>query len=326
MKPVRSVKNQYLGINAHLHSFWQATGTWNRFHNAYITHLMESLKARLRLMGYTAEMEESLQIRRIGDESSRRPKSDVIIYDLVFQRPKKPFTAEAIAQGLTVEELIEEEDFEHPYFAIGIYERLPNFEQGDAVAWIEVLSPTNKGNSPDANRYLAKRHLLLERGLVFVEIDYLHELPPTFHLIKDYSNQADGSLDAHPYHIVVLDPRPDFRRGPARIYDFDVDMSVPIVNIPLNGDDALLFDFGLPYHQMIEQGFHGDDIDYAEFPMNFDRYSPADQTRIANRMLTILEAEKAQGELENGPFPVQAISLEAALAQIETLKKEAVEK
>lgn len=47
MKPVRSVKNQYLGVNAHLHSFWQGAGKWNRFHNYYIGQIVGPLRAQL---------------------------------------------------------------------------------------------------------------------------------------------------------------------------------------------------------------------------------------------------------------------------------------
>ena len=39
MEPMRSVRNQYLGINAHLHSYWQAVRGWNNFHNPYIVQL-----------------------------------------------------------------------------------------------------------------------------------------------------------------------------------------------------------------------------------------------------------------------------------------------
>jgi hypothetical protein len=84
--PVHSVKNQYLGVNAHLHSFWQGTGKWNRFHNYHIGQIIAPLRAQLIPMGYTAQIEESLQIRRIGD-SPRRPQADILISDLDSIRP-----------------------------------------------------------------------------------------------------------------------------------------------------------------------------------------------------------------------------------------------
>jgi len=56
MNPVRLAKNQYLGINAHHHSLWQAEGGWDSFHTRHIVHLADLLKARLVPMGYRAEV------------------------------------------------------------------------------------------------------------------------------------------------------------------------------------------------------------------------------------------------------------------------------
>jgi len=36
MKAVRSIKNQYIGINAHLHSLWQSEGGWDEFHIEFL--------------------------------------------------------------------------------------------------------------------------------------------------------------------------------------------------------------------------------------------------------------------------------------------------
>jgi Protein of unknown function (DUF4058) len=315
MQPVRSVKNQYVGLNAHLHSFWQATGTWNRFHNAHITHLVETLQAQLLPLGYMTEMEESLQIRHFDPDRPRRPKSDVIVYDTDPKRAIQPLSPSG--GGLTVAEFIEEEDVEHPYFAAVIYPFSPDLEMGDAVAWIELLSPTNKGESDDAYAYIGKRRALLDTGLVFVEIDYLHETPPTFPRLPDYSKQQAG---AHPYRIVVLDPRPDFKSGPVGHYEFDVDEHIPTVKIPLNAGDSLEFDFGLPYREMFERGFYGYKMDFTQLPLNFERYSADDQTRIARRMVAVLEAAQNGLDLETGPFLVEAMRLEAALARIEALR------
>lgn len=57
---IRSVQNQYRGINAHLHSLWQAEGKWHHFHNVYIAGLMQALNAQLRQMNYVAEIEDAL--------------------------------------------------------------------------------------------------------------------------------------------------------------------------------------------------------------------------------------------------------------------------
>ncbi len=318
MPPVRSIKNQYLGINAHLHSFWQAKGGWHNFHNRHIGDLAGLLRQQLLPMGYTAVMEESLQVRRVGDET-RKPRADILIGDLNPARSSHPFTP--AASTLTVAEMIEaEQDLEKPYRALGVYEH--DDQLGEPVAWLELLSPTNKGSDQDALTYLAKRRLLLEQRITFVEIDYLHETPPTFTPLKDYTHKIYQSQGAHPYRIVVLDPHPDMRKGPAQPSEFDVDQPIPTIHIPLSAGESMDFDFGVGYRKTFEEMFYGLEIvDYSHLPLNFERYSVADQMRIAQRMLAVLEATHAGINLENAPFEVKEIPLETALAQIKTLAK-----
>jgi hypothetical protein len=313
--PVQSRKNQYLGVNAHLHSFWQGMGKWDRFHNVHVGDIYKTLNEQLRPMGYKAEVEESLQIRRV-DETPRRPISDILIRDTSVQRkrqPSMPISSEA--QTLALEELIDfPEDWEHPYSAIQI------LQQSDTpVGWIELLSPSNKGNTFDAAKYNDKRLELIRSGLVFVEVDYLHETPSTFWRLPDYTQK---SPDAHAYRIVVLEPRPDFYEGYAYHYPFDVDTQIPKVSISLNAGDVLKFDFGVSYRKTFEEGLYGFEMDYSQLPMNFERYSEADQTRIARRMLAVLEAARDGVNLESAPFPVKEATLQEALAEIDAFKKE----
>jgi Protein of unknown function (DUF4058) len=314
---VRSLKNQYLGINAHLHSFWQAVGGWNNFHNRHIGDLAGLLRLQLLPMGYTAVIEESLQVRRV-DNSTSRPRSDILLGDREKSDPYSVQSGTAFQAELTVAELVAEVDEEKPYRALAIYEHANDDPiHGDPVGWIELLSPTNKGSGEDANAYLNKRRDLLESGLVFVEIDYLHETSSTFLLLKDYPAHQQG---AHPYRIVVLDPRPNFRSGPAQPSEFDVDQPIPTVQIPLNRGDVLSFDFGAAYRKTFEEMAYGlEYINYRELPMNFERYSADDQARIAARMVAVLEAAKNGVDLETGPFPAVPMGLEAARARLKEL-------
>jgi hypothetical protein len=158
--------------------------------------------------------------------------------------------------------------------------------------------------------------------LVFVEIDYLHETPPTYASISPYrktSKDTENSL-AYPYHIYVLDPREKYERGPAWVYSFAVDDPMPTVTIPLSGTDFVKFDFGIPYTKTFEDGFLGDEVDYSELPPHFDHYNQRDQTSIARRMLAVLQAASEGVDLEIGSFPVAEVDLETALKQIETYK------
>src|SRR5262245_9658813 len=257
--PVRSVINQYRGVNAHLHSFWQGKGQWNRFHDYYVGQLMSLLKARLLPMGYTAELEESLHTRRDSGDPYR-PVADVLITDLDPERAQQPSQrAGNGSQRLTVAQLVTELVVEERHYsAVVLFERSRNLNPDDAVAWIELLSPTNKRKGKDADVYQSKRADLLRKGIVFLEIDYLHETPPTFDTLLDYSSES-RHLETHPYRIVVLDPRPDAASGPAFVREFDVDEPIPAMPIPLNGDDKLDFDFGEAYQKTFKDGLYGYD-------------------------------------------------------------------
>ena len=92
------------------------------------------------------------------------------------------------------------------------------------------------------------------------------------------------------------------------------------MKIPLNGDDVLTFDFGVPYRKTFEEIYLGDQVDYSVLPLNFERYRPQDQARIAGRMLNVLEAHRDGKDLESGPFSVIPISLDEALVNIASLR------
>ncbi|MBI1276633.1 MAG: DUF4058 family protein [Anaerolineaceae bacterium] len=316
MSPIRTIKNQYRGINAHLHSYWQAEHKWNRFHNVHVSDLLKLLRIELLPMGYTASIEDSLQIRRIGDDI-KYPKGDIVVSDLEFRRrshiPLNPRTTSLVIEDLLVNEL----DVEHPYSAVVIRENVSNLSE--PIAWIELLSPTNKGDTKDARTYYAKRWALLETGIVFVELDYLHETSPTFDNLPDYTR---GDLNAQPYNIMILDSRLDLRQGPVDLEEFGVDISPRPMTIPLNGNDEIVFDFGAAYQKTFEDTRYGfePELDYANLPVNFDRYSRTDQERIVARMIAILKADQACLDLEaNAPFPVETLSLEDGLAQLQQL-------
>jgi Protein of unknown function (DUF4058) len=321
MQPIRSVRNQYRGINAHLHSFLQNEGGWSDFHARHIIHLADTLKAQLRGRGYTVAIEESLQIKRL-DGQVHQPESDVLVYDAHPLARAEPGEAALLDASMTIAELLAEGTLsDKPFRSLVIY-RSVSSGKGDPVVWIELLSPSNKGSGEDAQFYRAKRIDILAAGLVFVEMDYLHETPPTFPTIKPYRlpRKHTGNSEGHPYRIVILDPRQKQEKGPAWVKSFAVDQPFPEVTIPLAGADTLKFDFGIPYAKTFEEGFLGDQVDYSTLPLHFEHYNPADQKRIAARMVTVLQAARNGIDLETGPFPTADTDLDEALKQIKALR------
>lgn len=90
---VRSIKNQYPGINAHLHSYWQAQGGWPEFHSGYLLNLFYALRPRLLTKGYKVALESSLQIRYVDfPPVVEQPESDLTICDHDPVRPLQPRT------------------------------------------------------------------------------------------------------------------------------------------------------------------------------------------------------------------------------------------
>ena len=325
MTAVRSIKNQYCGINAHLHSLLQAEGGWGGFHTTHIGDLNKTLKAKLLPMGYTTEVEPSLQIRRL-DAPAGRPESDVTIYDL---DPERPFQPAATAQTGNIGALVLPipralhvgARAEKEYGAVKIYEYTPGkYTRGEPVTWVEFLSPSNKPGGRDYDTYREKRLKIVESGIAFVEIDYLHESAPTVNGVGDYQQLQQSA--AHPYRILVIDPRPTMLTGIARVNEFDVDDPFPLVTIPLNAGDTLEFDFGIPYQKTYEETLYGLEwVDYTQLPVNFDRYRESDRARIVNRMLAVLTAAKSGVHLEdNAPLAVDSLLLAAALARLDLWK------
>ncbi len=274
------VRNPFLGINPLLHSLLQTEGRWDNFHVNHISDLTRFLQQALRPLGYVAQAEQSLQIRR-RTEPSRMVESDVTVFD-PEQRPPTSVTATG-GMTIPVAELLalDEVDFAS-YRAIGVYETLGSKGRGDAVVWIELLSPSNKPGGRHSATYRDKRTALLQAGLVFIELDYLHHQPPTV-AIPAYPDAPNSTC----YRIVMIDPRPDWLRSDGQVYPIRTDEPLPTINMPLNGRDSIAFDFDAPYQQTFTALFFGDEVDYTRLPVAWERYSASDQARILTRLLVV---------------------------------------
>jgi hypothetical protein len=318
MSPVRSIRNQYRGVNANLHSRWLAEGGWNNFHNVHISNLVRMLRPLLLPMGYTATIEDSLQIRRLADDLPQTPRADMLISREFSTQPYSFSSPPAMAAELTIEDLLLDlVETEKPYRAVAIAPR--EGSNATPIAWIELLSPSNKGKHRDAMIYQDKRDSLLDAGMVFVEVDYLHDTPSTFAALADYTLRNDR--DAFPYRIVVLKPHPDSRRGVALPIEFRVDVPIPSIAVPLKNDESITIDFGAAYRKTYEEIVYGlEYVDYAELPQHFDRYRPGDQLRIVRRMISMLRAAARGDALEQGVVDGEEMTLEAGLAELEALR------
>ncbi len=191
------------------------------------------------------------------------------------------------------------------YRAVSIYHKEAGDTRGDAVAWLALLSPANKPGGRHFQAYRNKRTALLQAGLIFIELDYLHHQPPTV-AVPTYPDEAESTC----CRIMIIDPQPDWLHGAGHVYSIHVDERLPMLTIPLKADDVIRFDFDAPYQQTYESLFFGDEVDYRLLPHAWQRYSPDDQARILSRLLAIRQAGE---NIQRPAAPANPLSLEEAL-------------
>lgn len=283
MMPDLTRQNPYQGINAHLHSALLAEGTWSDFHASHLIDVGRVLKEQLFPMGCTVLAEQSLQIRRYG-APDHFPKADIVVFDTDPVRPRfestpHPGTAAELVQPVAELLNLSAEEERH-YKALAVYVRGPDKQRrGKPVLWLELLSPFNKIPGADRESYQEKRLRLLEAGIVFVEVDYVHRYPPMLAgLSTDYA-----------YRISVIDPRPRLWEGRGRTRQLHVDDPLPTMTLPLNMDDQIEFDFNGPYHYTFSAGLYGAGLDYRQPPEDLPTYSLVDQERIRQKLAALAQ-------------------------------------
>ena len=296
-RPIISAKNHYRGINAHLNSLLQRKD-WEEFHTDHISDIRAVLNQKLRGTGYYAKLEKGLQIR--FEDYTRHPESDVLI--LKRDPDSNPGVTRRLAQterlqAYDVDVVLTPADFEEIEFfpAVTVY----HVNDEKAVAWIELLSPSNKQNGGHYREYLDKRQKLLDtQSCVYIEIDYLHRSPPTLR-ISDYSI---GERKATAYHITILDTRPaeETPKPFIGVIPFGVDVPIPVVPIPLAGSDTIELDLQAAYQNTFDRVGYGtmpdQEVDYAAPPVDFYTYMPADQQLITRRMQAVMAAAEKAAE------------------------------
>ncbi len=293
--PIYTRKNQYQGVNAHLHSHFQAQGGWSSFHTNFIAALARDLNAHLP-DGFIVDIEQSLQIREIHPDSGdriRRPEPDLTIYRT---RQGAELTGRSNTAVTLTQAIIDTFDLTEDlyYTALVIYRALPDAILGNPVTRIELLSPTNK-QGDGAIQYREKRYAALKSEVALVEIDFLHETPPVVKGVPPYPTHADS----HAYNITVSDPSPSFDEGTAQTSAFSVDTPIPAINIPLGWNSSINVDFDRVYNDVYTSlSAYSRRVDYEALPLHFDHYSTTDQARIYQHMDMIRQAVHSGIDLE----------------------------
>ena len=288
--------NQYIGVNAHANGWLQDAHEWRGFHIRHIVDLTDAINDALP-EGYIAVPETSLQIElTIPDDElpfdPQRPRPDNTIFDLM--RHAELNTPSGLAAvGTLVPTVDTLSILDSELSAVMVYRTEDHPRFGRPVAWIELLSPTNKPPYSGA----------LTSGIPLVEIDYLNQQRSVNAAISLYPVE-NGS---QPYSITIHDPRPTLYDGTSDVILFGVDNSIPTIRIPLasgavTGQIAIGAAYDVSYRQSVQ--LHRQ-VDYAQPPIDLAKYSERDQGRIRQR-LAVVQAKHAQGvPLTDGPFAIE---------------------
>lgn len=292
-QPIMSRKNLYHGINAHLNTLLQTPGSeldgtskWHSFHTNHLGDITNALN-RVLPERYLARIEQSLQIRTEDFQPDfppkiRKPQPDITLYratrgDTVAPSPTRP-EGEPTWIAELVMTLDADEDLYMPSVVIVDTDDDPLY--GQVVARIELLSPSNLPDGSGSMVYERNRLEALRSGTPLIELHYLHEFPVS---VKDYQREFA-------YGIFVHNPRPRFAEGRIYAYGFTVDAPIPVIPIPLAGEEKLAFDFNEVYHFSYEAGRWGKLVDYSQPPLRFDTYNVPDQAQIRAMMARAVAA------------------------------------
>src|SRR5260221_4927566 len=181
--PITTEINECEGINPQLNSRMQGYN-WEEFHLLHIADLHTELKRQLRGTIYEVRLGPSLQVRDYDSNGRllppRRPKPDLSIRDMrpgehrpssgSTVEPKNPTRRMEAAEAMN----IDPNDY---LFALVIWDTEQKVnaiedDRGKPVAWIELLSPSNKPGGTHYDEYEAKRFAAVRDGQTLVESGY----------------------------------------------------------------------------------------------------------------------------------------------------------
>jgi len=150
------------GMNPYL----EQSHIWRGFHTSFLVHLIAELTPRIGER-YFIELEESLYIDPAGDEPQLFAVADTAIAE--------PEPTEGNENGAAVAIVVAPVTVTVPGVTKKKMRRLVIRDSNSqaVVTVIEVLSPSNKANGADREKYLEKRVEVLTSAANFVELDLL---------------------------------------------------------------------------------------------------------------------------------------------------------
>jgi len=239
--------NPFPGMNPYL----EALRLWPEVHNNIIHEIHHFLRRTLPFR-YTVIMDERVGI---GNDPSRDAPARYAEPDLSIRggSARERALASYQTEGKVTATLPwMDEPVREWYVTIGERSR----EDHDPVAIVELLSPSNKLTAGHRrSQYLEKRERIIVSGTHLVEIDLVRVGRPM--PVEGYDGDA-------PYRNLISrwQVRPE-----VDLYPFRLQTPIPDVPVPLlEGDDDAVVPLGALLHDMYEQDYYVNYVDYNDEP------------------------------------------------------------
>jgi Protein of unknown function (DUF4058) len=226
---------------------------WEDFHTRLHTALSDNLSPRLE-PAYVIRVERRVYVEfpSHGSETGQWRRVDAAI--VVAESPpfERPDEAAPSAGGASVAvcELPIPEERRETYLVIR------EQETREIVTVIETLSPSNKRSGDGRREYLEKREAVLRSQAHLVELDLLR---------GGYRLPMVTPLPPGDYYAIIS-RRP--RRPHAEVYSWTIRQPLPVIPIPLRGDDP---DVHVELQPLFESLY-----DRARYDLTIDYSSPVD--------------------------------------------------
>jgi hypothetical protein len=228
--PGVTTKNPFPGMNPFCEQRWRGA------HTALITYIRDALQERLPQDLIAAPEEEVVTIGAEGRSVTYRP-------DVQVQQPwtlREPGGAEAARASphapaeLPIRVLLEKE-----------VERWIEIRDkgGRLITVLELLSPSNKLEWPERERYLRKRHAFIAGGANFVEIDLVRQGGSVFPQGVRHVLERAGAC----YGVCVFRATNPTER---EVYPIGLRERLPAIHVPLRSADG---DVSLELQALIDQ-------------------------------------------------------------------------
>lgn len=245
-------QNPFVGINPLLHEILLTQDRWQEFHNVFLIQCLMELRQELVDTHYTVSLEQTVKIQSVYDNMARyRPDLLIKTDKDKIQTPAIPSPNSSVAT-LAIVDIMDLDDPEPEPLSLVIRK----YEDDVPVAWVELLSPSNKLPFDGYYQYRTKRQVIVGAGIVFIELDFIHNQSPTFRYL-DYSKSEIG---AYPFHVAVLIPNPGAEAGVAHVAHFRIIEKIPKLTIPLLGADKVEVNLDDVYQEIFIRGAYSKEI------------------------------------------------------------------